>query len=257
MSESLESNNGVDYWLMAFAFDIRFYCDFSGYSDMAIGLASLMGIKLSKNFNFPYFATNPTDLWQRWHISLTRWLRDYIYKPIIEINNSKRIKIIALFTTLIFAGIWHGAHWKFIIWGILWASAILIHQILRPFINNLINNNHKKNFFLSALGMLTTFFVWNFINSFFIAKDITNAIAITKYMALDYSHSQRTYKDFVTVLYYTVPFLCIETYSWRKNTDTAILNISYPIRLCIIFFIILMLIGNGAMGENEFIYFKF
>ena len=83
---------GIDLWIAGFAFCIRFYCDFSGYSDIAIGLAKVMGFNLSQNFNLPYFATNPGELWRRWHITMTHWFRDYVYSPLSKKFSDKKGK---------------------------------------------------------------------------------------------------------------------------------------------------------------------
>ncbi len=101
--------------LYAFAFQI--YCDFSGYSDVARGLARLMGIELMVNFNNPYFALNPKDFWSRWHISLSSWLRDYLYIPLGGSRKGKRRTYINLALTMLLGGLWHGAAWTFVAWG--------------------------------------------------------------------------------------------------------------------------------------------
>ena len=99
-------------------FSIQIYCDFSGYSDIAIGLAKLFGINLMENFNYPYFSINIGDFWKRWHISLTTWFRDYLYIPL---GGSKKSIIFSLRNVgivFLISGLWHGANWTFIFWGL-------------------------------------------------------------------------------------------------------------------------------------------
>ena len=107
-------------------FSIQIYCDFSGYSDIAIGLAKLFGINLMENFNYPYFSINIGDFWKRWHISLTTWFRDYLYIPL---GGSKKSIIFSLRNVgivFLISGLWHGANWTFIFWG-LFMSHFICH----------------------------------------------------------------------------------------------------------------------------------
>ncbi len=111
-------------------FFFQIYCDFSGYSDIAIGTAKLFGFKLSKNFNIPYLAKTASEYWQRWHITLTRWFTDYVYGPIIKsTNNSYLMKTISLIITMILIGLWHGANWTFVIFGLFQAVFIALERI--------------------------------------------------------------------------------------------------------------------------------
>jgi D-alanyl-lipoteichoic acid acyltransferase DltB (MBOAT superfamily) len=105
--------------LGAIFFALQIYCDFSGYSDIAIGVSKLFGIKLSKNFSFPYFSRNVAEFWRRWHITLTSWFRDYVYIPLggSKYNTCKSIRNI--FIVFILSGLWHGANWTFITWGVM------------------------------------------------------------------------------------------------------------------------------------------
>ena len=105
--------------LGAIGFGIQIYGDFSGYSDIAIGAALILGFKLPKNFNFPYFACSPSDFWKRWHISLSTWLRDYLYIPLGGNKKSSSRTYLNLMAVMIIGGLWHGAAWNFIIWGML------------------------------------------------------------------------------------------------------------------------------------------
>ena len=127
--EDPENYTGFMNLMAAYGYSIQIYCDFSGYSDMAIGLAALLGFKLPINFNSPYKAINITDFWRRWHISLSTWLRDYLY---ISLGGNRRGKIRTYFNlmmTMLLGGLWHGAATKFIIWGGLHGVALAFHKI--------------------------------------------------------------------------------------------------------------------------------
>ena len=104
-------------WLAVFAYAIQIYCDFSGYSDMAIGTARMLGFHLNRNFYMPYISTSLTEFWQRWHISLSTWLRDYLYIPLGGNRRGQRRTYVNLMITMLLGGLWHGASWNFVIWG--------------------------------------------------------------------------------------------------------------------------------------------
>ena len=114
-------------------YSIQIYCDFSGYSDIAIGVAKQFGIDLSVNFKRPYFSTNPVKFWHRWHISLSSWFRDYVFIPLggSRVNNLFTIRNI--FIVFIVSGFWHGANWTFIIWGFGHFIFYLSHFILKKY----------------------------------------------------------------------------------------------------------------------------
>jgi alginate O-acetyltransferase complex protein AlgI len=117
----------------AFAFQI--YCDFSGYTDIARGIAKLLGFEFMLNFNLPYFATNPPDFWQRWHISLSSWLRDYLYIPLGGNREGVGKTYLNLMLTMILGGLWHGAAWNFVLWGFFHGSLLVLHRLVSPSLN--------------------------------------------------------------------------------------------------------------------------
>ncbi|MCB2156783.1 MBOAT family protein [bacterium] len=116
-------------WLIMIAYAIQIYCDFSGYSDMAIGAARMLGFDLGINFRMPYVSTNITEFWRRWHISLSTWLRDYLYIPLGGNRKGRRRTYINLMTTMTLGGLWHGASWNFVMWGILHGIALVLHKL--------------------------------------------------------------------------------------------------------------------------------
>ncbi len=121
---------GADKLIAVYAFAFQIYCDFSGYSDMARGLAKLMGFELMLNFNLPYFATNPSDFWRRWHISLSTWLRDYLYVPLGGSRGGTAKTYRNLFLTMLLGGIWHGASWMMALWGLYQGACLIVHRLL-------------------------------------------------------------------------------------------------------------------------------
>lgn len=116
-------------WLGAIAYTLQIYFDFSGYSDMAIGLGKMFGFRFSENFNYPYIAKNITDFWRRWHISLSTWFRDYVYIPMGGNRVKKSRWIWNLFVVWLLTGIWHGANWTFVLWGLFYFVVLLIEKL--------------------------------------------------------------------------------------------------------------------------------
>ncbi len=117
-------------WAGVFAFAVQIYADFSGYTDIARGTARLLGIDLMRNFNHPYLATSPADFWRRWHISLSTWLRDFIYIPLGGSRCSPARASFNLMATFAISGLWHGASWNYVLWGVYWGALILVERFL-------------------------------------------------------------------------------------------------------------------------------
>ena len=137
---------GFDTWVATILFGFQIYFDFSAYSDIAIGSANLLGIKFPENFNWPYIASHPKDFWKRWHISLSSWIRDYLYLPLtgqkFQTNSMGGIseasgngKVKALFLTWFIMGLWHGASWNFALWGLYHAVVIFIFRKVKVLSN--------------------------------------------------------------------------------------------------------------------------
>jgi len=120
--------DAASVWGATLYYAVQIYCDFSGYSDMAIGLAALLGYRLCLNFHFPYFAANVTEFWRRWHISLSTWLRDYLYVPLGGGRGSRWFVHRNLLLTMLLGGLWHGAAWNFVLWGGLHGAALVVHR---------------------------------------------------------------------------------------------------------------------------------
>lgn len=123
-----EKYDAVSAWIAVALYAVQIYCDFSGYTDMAIAAARLIGYELTVNFNFPYFARSMTDFWRRWHISLSSWLRDYLYISLGGNRGSQWFTHRNLFLTMLLGGLWHGAAWTFVIWGALHGAALIVHR---------------------------------------------------------------------------------------------------------------------------------
>jgi D-alanyl-lipoteichoic acid acyltransferase DltB (MBOAT superfamily) len=135
-----DAANGVQITFATWLYAFQLYCDFSGYTDMALGIALIFGYRLTQNFNRPYFATSIQDFWKRWHISLTSWLTDYIYTPLIRQKTFKiklfNLILYAMFITFVVSGLWHGAAWTYVVWGALHGGYIVVSLMLQKRWNN-------------------------------------------------------------------------------------------------------------------------
>jgi len=165
-SSDLNSLSAIDVWTVSFCFGFQIYLDFAAYSSIAIGTARLFGIHVNENFNFPYISCSPREFWHRWHISLSEWVRDYVYIPLsgenyVHKSNSENIKdnkinklkfysLISLVISWIIMGLWHGANWTFVLWGLMHAIYIIINRILNYFLYNI------KSKYISFVGWLLT-----------------------------------------------------------------------------------------------------
>jgi alginate O-acetyltransferase complex protein AlgI len=125
--------SGAAVWLAVVAYALQIYCDFSGYSDMALGSAHMLGYKLAQNFDMPYIARNISEFWHRWHISLSTWLRDYLFIPLGGSRGSEWETSRNLLITMTLGGLWHGASWTFVVWGVMHGLFLIVHRIFRGF----------------------------------------------------------------------------------------------------------------------------
>jgi len=128
--EGSNLENIILIWWGSLCFGIQIYCDFSAYTDIALGSAYLIGIELPENFKTPYAARSPQDFWRRWHISLSTWLRDYLYIPLGGSRGGSRVLVISLMGTMLLGGLWHGASWNFVLWGAMHGILLLCHRRL-------------------------------------------------------------------------------------------------------------------------------
>jgi D-alanyl-lipoteichoic acid acyltransferase DltB (MBOAT superfamily) len=159
--------SGAENLLAAYGYSLQIYCDFSGYTDIAIGLALMLGFRIPINFNSPYKAVNLTDFWRRWHISLSSWLRDYLY---ISLGGNRKGKFrmhINLLVTMLLGGLWHGANWRFVIWGGIHGAGLVLDKI-RPKFLRFKEGNKLGNFF----SIFFTFHIITLAWIFFRASDM-------------------------------------------------------------------------------------
>jgi len=258
------SYSGYTLILGALFFSFQIYCDFSGYSDIALGTARLFGIELLRNFAFPYFSRDIAEFWRRWHISLSSWFRDYLYIPLGGSKGGLWIKIRNTFIIFIVSGFWHGANWTFIVWGTLNAIYFLPLLLLNKNRTNLeivAKGRYLPNF-KELLQMFITFSLTVLAWIFFRANNVENAIDYISQIFFGIFQNPASifilWKPYKTILFLITIFLLIE---WRgREQQYAIANLGFkwykPIRWTMYYFIIFA-IFYFAGNEQQFIYFQF
>ncbi|WP_296314210.1 MBOAT family O-acyltransferase [Winogradskyella sp. UBA3174] len=247
----------------AFLFTIQIYCDFSGYSDIAIGVSRLFGFNLKKNFAFPYFSRNIAEFWRRWHISLTTWFKDYFYIPIGGSRGSKWIQLRNTFAIFLVIGLWHGAHWKFVVYGFINALHFVPYIIRgkNTKYTTLIANNrylpNAKEFF----GMFHTFLFLVFARIFFRADSLTIAI---DYLNTIFSSSLFTLPRFpnmseaLVLLILIASFFIVEWFGRDKeHALEQLFSKSKRLYRVAFYYAIVVLIFYFNGEEQQFIYFQF
>ena len=244
------------------AFGIQLYCDFSGYSDIAIGAAAILGFKIPLNFNKPFFASSPSDFWTRWHISLSTWVRDYLYYPLVFKNRkSEGLVFISLIISMLLMGIWHGASWNFLIWGGIHGLFLACYTILRKKFPTASSNK----FFKSKIGKISSILVTQYLIFFtFIAfwmKDFDHmAYAMKKYVLLDFSTAGtiEIIRDNELPILLMILFMILHFISYKKGNIAeriSKLKIHYWTSILFIFFLSIAIFYVGS--AREFIYFQF
>ena len=252
---------GVSLFLLGVLFTFQIYCDFSGYSDIAIGCARLFGFNLMRNFNFPYFSRSIPEFWRRWHISLTTWFRDYIYFPLGGSRCDKWKIIRNVYIVWGVSGLWHGANWTFVCWGLFHATLLAIYNIFG------INTKYKQVVaygkylpnIRETLQIALTFFLTVIGWIIFRAESMTQAVDFLTAMVSNRFFDASALHE-VTYMCFGIALLAVE---WLQRDKQHALQFSdakpFNHRLIRwgVYYIILLLIAKYAGSSQTFIYFQF
>lgn len=261
--DSVFSNYGEHYAfsliLGAIAFSFQIYCDFSGYSDIAIGTSKILGIELLTNFKFPYFSRDVAEFWRRWHISLSTWFRDYIYIPLGGSKSTKLISVRNVFIIFLISGFWHGASWNFLAWGFIHACGFLPLLLLKRNRNNSSEIVASNAMFPSfrELGQIILTFTFVTITWIFFRAD-TMQIALTyignifKGIAL-HPGQFLTVPSQIGIFVYIIPFVLSDWYLRRDERELRTPHFLRYAVYIVLFLLILVNLGKKA----SFIYFQF
>lgn len=243
--------------LMAvYGYTLQIYCDFSGYSDMAIGLALLMGFTLPKNFDSPYKSSSITEFWRRWHISLSSWLRDYLYIPLGGNRKGKIRTYVNLFLTMLIGGLWHGASWKFVVWGGLHGTILAIERFFKQFIKV------PDKRIINVICILFTFHFVAFCWIFFRASSFDSAYTVITQIGSLYFDPKAWWS--IVEVYRNVFILILIGYLLhfcpQKVTDKVKLIFEKTpaiFKAAAIGFIFWIVYATASSGPQPFIYFQF
>ena len=253
---NLAMHNGTSVALAAIFYSIQIYCDFAGYSLMAIGVGRLFGITLDENFRQPYFAKSIGEFWRRWHISLSTWFRDYVYIPLGGNRVSEGRNYFNLFITFLVSGLWHGAAWSFVLWGGLHG----VYQVLDKMRKKYLPKLGLPTLFKDSIGVIVTFVIVTIAWIFFRLTDINMAWdAIIKI----YTSAGMPFVDLPTFAYglssiailLGVDFLINRNNKGRNIMQRGVFYtvLRYVLALMLTFWII----STGIFGGEQFIYFQF
>jgi D-alanyl-lipoteichoic acid acyltransferase DltB (MBOAT superfamily) len=250
---------GLENLFGVYGYALQIYCDFSGYSDMAIGIALLLGFHFCLNFDSPYQSKNITEFWRRWHMSLSTWLRDYLYFSLGGNRKGKFRTYINLLLTMLLGGLWHGASFRFILWGGLHGAALAIHK---AFSTNLLKPLPPKwNSALNALGILLTFHFVCFCWIFFRAPDMAT---VGQVLSQIFGHfSPHVFQEFVSG-YKIVLMLMAIGYalhfiprSIEIQAEQLVIRMPLALKTVLLVAMIVLVIQTKSAGIQPFIYFQF
>jgi len=252
-----EHHSGITLITATFFFIVQIYCDFSGYSDIAIGAAKVMGYNLMINFKRPFFSRNIQEVWQRWHISLTTWFRDYLYFPLGGSRKGPAIQIRNLIIVFAVSGLWHGAGWTFIIWGLLNGVVLALEQIFNPMLKFV---NRGLGFTKNFVRTVFTVSLFVLMGIFFRSQNLDQAAYIFK--SIIHLKPGRLFlgEPPITFAYYIIALMVLFGSEYLEEYHPKIKlirNTNISIRYSGYLLIIVLLIVTGVFNGADFIYFQF
>jgi alginate O-acetyltransferase complex protein AlgI len=244
--------HGVDAWVGTLAFSGQIFFDFAGYSTCAIGIALMLGIILPDNFKYPYASIGFSDLWKRWHITLSSWLRDYLYIPLGGNRYGILRLYIALMLTMLIGGLWHGAAWTFIIWGGLHGTYLIFERLQRKYLPFKINTWN---------GMFLAFLTFSCVNItwvFFRAREFKTAWNMIKSMFYLQTDGVKILDNFSLIKIGVLIALLFVSHWFMRNTSLKELSLKIPSWVLGVFWAVMCFLIIISQGSGEqFIYFQF
>jgi alginate O-acetyltransferase complex protein AlgI len=253
---SYESFYGLDIAIGTIAFAFQIYADFSGYSDIARGISKLLGIELMVNFKLPYFALNPSDFWQRWHISLSSWLRDYIYVPLGGNRGSGFATYRNLSLTMLLGGLWHGAAWNFVIWGAFHGAILVGYRLLdrNPEHMDPWGGDYSRIRIVLKMTLMLTLTMVGWV--IFRSQTVDQIV----YMLTNVGFEAATRTTLVRgyeVAFFTVPLLAVQLAQYVTRDLLIITKLNLWWRSLVYGFLLTWIAIFGITDSTEFIYFQF
>ena len=251
------SYSGFENLMAVYGYGLQIYCDFSGYSDIAIGLGLIMGFRLPVNFNSPYKASSISDFWKRWHISLSRWLKDYLYISLGGNRKGRFRTYLNLMLTMLLGGLWHGASLRFIVWGGLHGLGLVIDKLL----SSLTGKRFRERSIIRAIGIFLTFNFVSFCWIFFRATDFNSALVMLSQIAGNFSPGSylpviQTYSS-VFMLIAAAYLIHILPEKIKESYRGFFIRIPLAAKIAVILLVALLLLQMRTSDVMPFIYFRF
>ncbi len=251
-----ELYTGVQTLMGVLGYTMQIYCDFSGYSDMAIGIALIMGFRLGINFDSPYQSRNLTEFWRRWHISLSSWLRDYLYIPLGGNRKGTFRTYLNNFLTMLIGGLWHGAAWKFVFWGAMHGVGLPVHKACKPVLKKI-----PDNWLVVFISWALTFVYVSLLWVFFRAADFSQSVLIIQNIFVDFRWDQiPQFFEARMVWCIMMAALIVMHFIPQRYADKAqLIFIRSPwiVRLLTFLIVVQLVIEFMTAEVSPFIYFQF
>ncbi len=247
---------GVQTLMGVLGYTMQIYCDFSGYSDMAIGLALIMGFKLGINFDSPYQSRNLTEFWRRWHLSLSSWLRDYVYIPLGGNRKGTVRTYVNNFLTMLIGGLWHGAAWKFVFWGAMHGVGLAVHKACKPILKMI-----PDNFITIFLFWFITFIYVSLLWVFFRAASFEDSVLIIRNIFIDFEWNQLP-QFFEARKVWCIMMISLYVFhftpqKWADVCQNAFIRCPWVLKLLIFLGVVQLVIEFMSEEVSPFIYFQF
>jgi D-alanyl-lipoteichoic acid acyltransferase DltB (MBOAT superfamily) len=254
--DSYQTQSGLDLALGALAFTFQIYGDFSGYSDIARGLSKLLGFELLVNFNLPYFARSPADFWRRWHVSLSTWLRDYLYIPLGGSRGGRWLTYRNLFLTMLLGGLWHGAAWNFVLWGAFHGAILIAYRALGQEPRAAERSPAAPLRYAAVLAQVLVMFALTVIGwILFRSRSLHQAVYMVTHLGL--SGSERSALALRTLVFFVTPLFAVQLFQYARRdllAPTKLPTWALGVGLGLL---LAMIPVFGVRQATEFIYFQF
>jgi alginate O-acetyltransferase complex protein AlgI len=250
-----ESLDGGLVLLAIYAFAFQIYGDFSGYTNMARGVARCLGFDLPLNFNLPYFATSPRDFWNRWHISLSQWLRDYLYFPLGGRRFGRLLTVRNLMLTMILGGLWHGAKWTFVVWGLYQGLLLVAHRLASPWLERIEPSHRVDRAWWTTLRIVGTFHLICLGWLIFRADTLRQAAGMLAAIVQRPALPPAAY--LVPTAAAIVPLLLVQLYQYFADDLDVIARTPWYVRSAFYTACFYAIVLGGQFGGEQFIYFHF
>jgi D-alanyl-lipoteichoic acid acyltransferase DltB (MBOAT superfamily) len=254
---SLDQPSGAEVLIGVYAFAFQIYGDFSGYTDIARGVGKWLGYDLMMNFRLPYFAVNPSDFWQRWHISLSTWLRDYLYIPLGGNRNGQFSTCRNLMLTMLLGGLWHGANWTYVAWGAYHGTLLVLFRLWSEYSSNASREPLQVNTFKWLVRVVVMFHLTCLGWLLFRAANLEQVSQMLMALSTHWTVSEAWYRELWQVAILCGPLLFVQWIEETSGKLDFVPRLSILPRSMAYASIMIAILSIGSFGGREFIYFQF